>query len=93
MAAKKVELITVRQAAEIAGRTRAAVHTWIKDGYVPIAHQSEDGNGQILIDRAHYERILPGILEEMAIRLKTKQRRPTGPKPYRKPKSVTDATS
>lgn len=75
-------LITVSEAAEIAGRTRAAVHVWIKDGYVPVAHRSAS-NGQILLDREHFMRILPGLLEEMAIRQKTKQRRPTGPKPYR----------
>jgi hypothetical protein len=86
------ELISVSEAARIAGRSRPAIHSWISQGLVDIAFKGEGPNGMILLDRDYFERILPDLLAEMNYRLQTKTPRGAGKQPKPKRGGADDST-
>ncbi len=62
------KVLTVTEAAERAGRSRATVHRWVNEGWLKLSYKPTAPNQPFLIDAEHFERQLPDLLEEMTLR-------------------------
>jgi hypothetical protein len=78
------ELITITEAAKLAGRTRAAIHRWIKDGWLNVAYRPTEARQPVLIDKTYFVARLPELLKTMEQRKGGNGVREPKPKP--KPK-------